>query len=289
MQNKIDSESQTKGTNPEREFLFTDKDFDKIRELIYNHAGIVLREEKRTMVYSRLGRRLRELELNTFQEYLTRLEKNDFKGDEFENLVNSLTTNLTKFFREDHHFTYLKNQVLIPYLEAYKAGKCPRRFRIWSAGCSTGQEPYTLAMTIAETPNISQLDIKVLATDIDTKVLASAKAGFYEKVEGIPQDLLKKYATPSGNGYQMNESLKRFLVFKQLNLLEPWPMSGPFDVIFCRNVVIYFDKPTQAKLFNRYADLLGENGKLFIGHSESLHHVCDRFHLVGQTIYVKGS
>ncbi len=267
----------------QQEYALRDKDFRKIVELVMNTAGIVLSEKKRPFIQGRLGRRLRALGMDDFRQYCNLLETP--AGDEERaNLINAITTNHTSFFREPHHFTYLTRTILPRIMQ--DAGQ--RRLRIWSAGCSTGEEPYTLAMTLRDVPSLQSWDVKILATDLDTNVVSHAAAGVYdaERLEAVPSSLRKRFVTELGGGRgQMNDELCELITFAPLNLLQRWPMKGPFDIIFCRNVVIYFDKPTQRKLFDRYAEMLKPEGWLFIGHSESLLNVTDRFDLVGRTIY----
>lgn len=265
--------------NNDREFEFNQKDFDFLSELVHKRIGIVLTDNKFDMVYARIARRLRALNISSVSNYCNFLTS-DAGIDEMGNLVNAITTNLTSFFREAHHFEHLGKNVFAPF------AKQPRdkRLRIWSAGCSAGAETYSIAMTLCENiPDYAQRDCKILATDIDTNVLDKGRAGEYDSdwIEKIPQPLRNKYVEKN----RMSEKLRSLITFKQLNLLEGWPIKGPFDVIFCRNVVIYFDKPTQAKLFSRYADILKPDGYLYIGHSESMHNVCDRFQLIGKTTY----
>lgn len=276
----------------EREFEFTDREFRAIRDLVSAQAGIVLSEAKRDMIYGRLVRRLRALDLDNFSAYCELLDSADGAG-EMEAFVNAVTTNLTSFFREVHHFEFLAQQ-LLPRLLKERAGT--RRLRIWSAGCSTGEEPYTLAMTLRESiPRIDGWDVKILATDIDTNVLATAAAGVYgeERVRELPHERLRRWFRKGCGEHdgrvKVSVELQDMISFRQLNLLESWPMRGSFDVIFCRNVVIYFDKPTQKKLFERMADLLAPDGHLFIGHSESLFKVTDRFRTLGNTIYERAA
>ncbi|MFO1436297.1 MAG: protein-glutamate O-methyltransferase CheR [Gammaproteobacteria bacterium] len=269
------------------DFVLTDANFRFFCKLANGHTGIVLNDAKRQMIYSRLVRRIRALKLDGFDAYCKRLEAGD--QAEFVEFINAITTNLTAFFRENHHFEHLRNIVMPQLMEAHAAD---RRIRIWSAGCSTGEEPYSLAITIAETiPNIDTWDVRILATDVDTNVLAKAASGVYEdkRVEGVKREYLQRWFM-RGTGEQagsvrLREEVRSLISFKQLNLMNEWPMRGPFDVIFCRNVVIYFDKPTQTKLFNRYADLMVPRGHLYIGHSENLFKVSDRFTPLGQTIY----
>lgn len=268
------------------EYALQDGDFRKITKLVMDTAGIVLSEKKRAFIHGRLGRRLRILGLADFTEYCRLLESADGEAERH-NLINAVTTNHTNFFREPHHFDYLDKTVLPSLAEA--RGNGPGRLRIWSAGCSTGEEPYTIAMTLrGHQPSLSGWDVKILATDLDTNVVAHAAAGVYEadRIESIPAACRKRFMTERPDGHAvMNDELRSLIMFAPLNLLESWPMRGPFDVIFCRNVVIYFDKPTQCRLFDRYADMLKPDGWLFVGHSESLMSVTSRFDLVGRTIY----
>ncbi len=272
-----------------KEFTLTDRDFQTIRKLVYDHTGITLSDGKKDMIYSRLVRRLRQLGLHRFRDYVALLE--DESSDEIGNFINSVTTNLTAFFREQHHFDYLRDE-LLPELMKRRASD--RRIRIWSAGCSTGEEPYSIAMTVREViPENSGWQVRILATDLDTNVLATASRGVYseERLNGVPKAMLKRWFL-RGKGanagkVRVREGLRRMILFKQLNLMKEWPVKPGVDILFCRNVVIYFDKPTQRKLFDRFADVLADEGHLFIGHSETLYKVSDRFHLLGKTIYRK--
>lgn len=270
----------------EKEFVLSDRNFNYIRELVGERTGIVLSDLKRDMTYGRLVRRLRELRLSGFDEYCELLKENN--EDELINLTNAITTNLTSFFREPHHFEFLSTELLSQLL----ARKKDRRLRIWSAGCSSGEEPYTIAMTILESvPAAQDWDIRILATDLDYNMVNRAATGIYteERVNGIDARRLKRWFR-CGRGenvgmVKVSPELQQLITFKQLNLLHQWPMKGPFDIIFCRNVVIYFNKDTQRELFSRYADIMTTDGHLFIGHSESLYKVSDRFELLGRTIY----
>ncbi|WP_455203263.1 CheR family methyltransferase [Kaarinaea lacus] len=270
----------------QREFDFTDRDFNFIRTLVAEKTGIALSEAKSHMVYSRLTRRLRQLNLQRFSDYCAVLKQDD--SDELVNFVNAITTNLTAFFRENHHFDYLANEVF-PRIFSKKPDK---RLRIWSAGCSTGEEPHSIAMVLNEClPRNSGWDAKILATDLDSNVVEKASSGIYTKarIDGISKSRQKKYFRPLGSSgeVQVVPEVRELITFKQLNLMNAWPMKGPFDIIFCRNVVIYFNKNTQKELFNRYADITVDHGHLFIGHSESLFKVSDRYNLIGNTIYQK--
>ncbi len=275
----------------EREFSFSDRDFNNIRQLVSRHTGISLSEAKRDMVYSRLGRRLRRLGLDNFRQYCQLLEDDGANG-ELGHFTNAVTTNLTSFFRESHHFDYLGKKSL-PELLEIKAGE--RRLRIWCAGCSTGEEPYSVAITLQENlpGSASSWDIKILATDLDTNVLDTARRGMYaeDRLHNVDKQRQRRWfmrgRKDKAGLLQIKSELQQMITFKQLNLMGDWPMTGPFDVIFCRNVIIYFDKPTQRVLMERYAELMAGHGKLFLGHSETLYRVTDRFKLMGQTIYEK--
>lgn len=274
----------------QREFPMTDSDFEHIKSLAKQRSGIELGEHKKEMIYSRIVRRIRALGMTDFHRYLQFLEENP--EAELTNFINAITTNLTSFFRESHHFDFLKSTVIPELLQKKKSS---RRVRIWSAGCSTGEEPYSIAMTLHEGLGRERWDARILATDLDTNVLAHGRAGVYskERIGNMDPKLVKKYftgkAVSNGNQETMetNDTLKNLIKFNHLNLLGEWPMKGKFDVIFCRNVVIYFSKDTQRELFDRYANLIEPNGYLFIGHSESLHGVSQRFESVGRTIYRK--
>jgi chemotaxis protein methyltransferase CheR len=278
--------SEVTGQAKEREFAFTDRDFGDIAELIHSHVGIVLPAHKKDMVYARLSRRLRALGLQRFKDYMILVGNRE---DELEQLVNALTTNVTSFFRENHHFTHLTSEVA-PYLLHHNLKQ--KRVRLWSAGCSQGMEAYSMAMSILHGMHDPDgWDIKILATDIDTNVLEVGRRGRYDQAQlmKIPQSLAAKYVKhdKETRGVIMGQKLRDIVRFNQLNLHEQWPMTGTFDAIFCRNVVIYFDKDTQRALFNRYADILAPHGWLYVGHSENLFNVSDRFECVGQTIYRK--
>lgn len=271
----------------DREFTFSEKDFKFIRELISERTGIVLADHKVDMVYGRLSRRLRELNLASFDEYLSNLERDE---SELINFINALTTNLTAFFREKHHFEFMTSSLLPELIKKKKN----RRLRIWSAGCSSGEEPYTIAMTVRSILKDTRgWDVKILATDLDSNMVRKAKNGIYtaDRVNGLTSEQMKKWVgTGQGDNasmVEMSDSLREMITFKQLNLMHEWPMKGPFDIVFCRNVLIYFNKETQAMLFDRYADMLDNDGHLFIGHSESMYKICDRFELLGKTIYKK--
>lgn len=270
------------------EHTLSNSEFTFICDFVYKTAGIVLDERKREMVYRRLMRRTRDLRLPSFSAYCQELKNGD--TDESRHFINAITTNLTSFFREQHHFDYLENTFLNDYKNNDNA-----RLRIWSAGCSTGEEPYSAAICLMKTlgPTLSQCDAKILATDLDSNVIATAKRGVYDasRIEALP-DSIKKQWFHKGKGdnnkqVKVSPKLQNIITFKQLNLLQPWPIKGPFDVIFCRNVIIYFDKPTQEKLIPRFLDLLRPGGILFLGHSENIS-VCKKsLRTLGRTGYQK--
>jgi chemotaxis protein methyltransferase CheR len=265
---------------------FGEDDFAALRALVKEHTGIHLTEQKRELVYGRLSRRLRALGLESFRDYRELLERND--GDELVQFCNAITTNLTSFFREAHHFQYLREQLLGPRSADPRS---ERRLRFWSAGCSTGEEPYSLAMTIHEAlSEVRRWDIRILATDLDTEVLAKGTRGVYEeeRVRGLSAGRRERFFRSDGGAaqsYAVSQELRDLITFRELNLMRTLPMKGPFDAIFCRNVVIYFDKDTQRQLFARIARLQRPGDILFLGHSENLFRVCDDYTLVGKTIY----
>jgi len=268
-------------------FVYTDEDFQFLRRFAYDHCGISISEAKRQMIYNRLIRRLRQLRLTHFEDYRARLE--DESCDELSHFLNAITTNVTSFFREKHHFHHMTQSTLPRLLKARSGSK---RLRVWSAGCSTGEEPYTIAMTLRESVP-SDWDVRIPATDLDSNVLAQGSSGVYpiERVKSLENARLKKWfqrgTGPREGMVRAVTELRRMIHFHQLNLLKPWPMKGSFDLIFCHNVLIYFDKPTQKGIIERYYELLADDGELFVGHSESLFKVTDVFDLLGNTIYRK--
>ncbi|MFP4106245.1 MAG: CheR family methyltransferase [Phycisphaerae bacterium] len=272
-----------------QEWNLTDKQFAQISELVHRLAGINLHDGKRQLVKARLSRRMRVLSLTRFNDYLDHLES-DTSGAELTSMLDAISTNLTYFFRESHHFHYLQ-ETLLPTLEKQKTD---RKIRIWSAGCSSGEEPYTLSVMLHETiKDLARWDAAILATDLSTKVLAIARRGEYgperfrESPEWVRRKYFQKQRTGSGDVYVPNPEVRRLITFARLNLMESWPMKGPFDFIFCRNVMIYFDKATQEQLVNRYWELLPPGGLLFLGHSESLTGVNHKFRYVQPAIYRK--
>lgn len=269
-------------------YNLSDDDFYKLREIIYNEAGIKLGDVKKILMQSRLIKRLRDLKLDNFTEYYEYLI-NNFE-DEKINFINSITTNKTDFFRENDHFEYMKSKIL-PDFEK----KNERELRIWSAGCSTGEEPYTIAITLSEYFNGKVApEFLILATDIDTQVLEKAQDGSYaaDHLADVDPKYLKSYflheSNEKGDFYRVKDQLKKVIYFRRLNLLQDeYPMKKKFDIIFCRNVIIYFDRETQKKLFEKYHKYLKDDGYLLIGHSENITSITDKFTLAGRTIYRK--
>jgi len=265
-----------------REFSFSTADFERVRKLIYQHAGISLSPVKQDMVYSRLARRLRATGKSSFADYLDALEKNG--GDEWERFVNSLTTNLTSFFREPHHFPI--------FAERLRKLGTRRPIRVWCSAASTGEEPYSIAITVAETFGSNASHVSIMASDLDTNVLATAQKGVYpiERVDKLSPERLRKFflrGTGAQEGYvSVRPELKNMIQFQRINLLDQsYAVKGPLDVIFCRNVMIYFDKPTQYKILSRFAPLMQPDGLMFAGHSESFLHAADLFKSQGKTVY----
>jgi len=270
------------GDGRQREFAFTEKDFERVRQLIYEHAGISLKPLKQDMVYSRLARRLRVNGINNFSDYLALLE--DGNEVEWEAFVNSLTTNLTSFFREPQHFPILAEHVI-------KQNK-QHPISLWCSAASTGEEPYSMAMTMVDAFDSFTPPVSIVASDVDTNVLAKAEAGVYpiESISKLSPDKVKRFFL-KGEGKQsgfvrVRPELRALVVFRQVNLLESsWPIRGPLDAIFCRNVMIYFDKETQIKILERFVPLLRPDGLLFAGHSESFYNATHLFKLRGKTVY----
>jgi chemotaxis protein methyltransferase CheR len=264
-----------------RIFEFTPRDFARVRALIYRQAGISLGESKQEMVYSRLARRLRAKGLSSFGDYLDGLESGN-DGGEWEAFTNALTTNLTSFFREPHHF---------PLLAEHGLGvKTP--LSVWCAASSTGEEPYSIAMTLCEAFGTLSPPVSIVATDIDTRVLETAADGVYpiERIDKMPQDRVKRFFLRGKGGraglVRVRPELRQLVDFRPLNLqAASWPVAGPFDAIFCRNVMIYFDKPTQSRILARFVPLMKPDGLLFAGHSENFLYASDAFRLRGKTVY----
>ncbi|PPQ29302.1 CheR family methyltransferase [Rhodopila globiformis] len=270
------------------QFDLAREEFVQIAAMLRQETGISLANSKMDLVQGRLARRLRALGLGNFAQYLE-IVTDPEAADERRQMVNALTTNLTGFFREAHHFDYLGDTILPEIARTRPAGSS--RLRIWSAGCSSGEEPYSIAMTVcAKLPDWQCWDARVLATDIDTNMVATGRAGQYEasRAGTVPESYRKRFLLRLDSGtVQVAEVLRDLVAFRQLNLLGAWPMRGRFNVIFCRNVVIYFDKPTQRTLFDRFADILAPGGWLIVGHSETLFRLSDRFEALGRTIYRK--
>jgi chemotaxis protein methyltransferase CheR len=269
------------------DFELTQAQFERIRELVRQHTGIALSDAKRQLVYGRLARRLRALRLTDFSQYIEMLERGE--PEELEQFTNAVTTNLTSFFREPHHFEFLAQEFL-PRRTADATAR--HRLRIWSCAASTGEEPYSIAMVLREAQaQLHGWDVKLLATDLDSSVLATGMTGIYAapRLQGMDPRRVSRFfdrgSDAQAGNFRVREELRSLVTFKQLNLMHEWPMRGPFDAIFCRNVVIYFDKPTQRTLFERFAALQRPGDLLFLGHSESLYRVNERYELVGRTIY----
>jgi chemotaxis protein methyltransferase CheR len=255
------------------EFLMTSSDFQQIAAMLHADAGIHLPESKATLVYSRLAKRLRSLGLKNFRDYCAIVAENG-GAEERQQMLAALTTNVTRFFREPHHFEHLRKEVLPPLIEVAKRGG---RVRLWSAACSNGAEPYSIALTVLSVlPNALSFDFKILATDIDPNMIAEGSAGIYNDtaLHPVPADLRQRYFIPtrgqSGKTWEAGEALRSLITFRELNLIGSWPMRGKFDAIFCRNVVIYFEDDTQAKLWSRFVPHLAPHARLYIGHSERL-------------------
>jgi chemotaxis protein methyltransferase CheR len=273
----------------------TDGEFASFRELIHKSIGITLSESKRQLLCSRLGRRLRHHGFTTFSQYYEYLRTRDGQGAELREMVNCITTNKTHFFREPHHFEFLREQVF-PEIAARTAPGERRRLRVWSAGCSTGEEPYSIAITVLEAAELARWSVKILASDVDTEVLARAERGVYSSASAdeLPPALRQRWfpALPDEPGrVSARDELRELLIFRRINLIEQrWPINTRFDVIFCRNVTIYFDRTTQERLYDRFARLLNPGGYLIAGHSENLSWLNHLFDPLGKTIYqVKSS
>jgi chemotaxis protein methyltransferase CheR len=274
-------------TEAVREFTFSDADFRSLVHLAREHAGIALSDSKRNLVYTRVSRRLRALGFTAFKEYRSYLAEN---AGELESFINAISTNLTKFFREAHHFDHFRSHVVLPFFNGTRRGD--GRFRVWSAGCSTGEEPYTISAVLRrEIPHGSRHDIRILATDIDTDVLAKAARGVYPAsgFDSVPR-AYRDYFEPAGENRSAQdlmavEDIRSLIVFRRLNLMEPWPFRGQFDAVFCRNVMIYFDNATKTTLIERFIQCIKPGGFLYIGHSESFHGTHPELQLVGRTTY----
>jgi chemotaxis protein methyltransferase CheR len=274
----------------EGEFVLTPEDFRHIAHTLHSYAGIALGEGKAALVYSRLAKRLRALGLRSFREYCALID--GVEGvDERQLMTAALTTNVTRFYREPHHFDHLRDKVMPALAQRARAGG---RVRLWSAACSNGQEPYSMALTVLQTlPEAAELDVKILATDIDPNMVVQGRDGTYseEALEPAPVTLWRKYFDRAGGGqWTAGAQLKQLVSFKELNLIGDWPMKGKFDVIFCRNVVIYFDDATQEKVWNRFTPLMNPGATLYIGHSERVSGTAvSRLQTSGLTTYQLGN
>ncbi len=261
--------------------------FEAFRKLVYNKAGIALGDKKEALVSARLGKRMRALDIDTHEKYLDYIKKDD-SGNEITQLLDAISTNVTYFFREEKHFDFISSQLN----EWYSAGQ--RKFRFWSAGCSSGEEPYTIAMTYFEALRGQACDTKILATDLSSRVLSKASSGIYnpKDMEKIPDRYINTYFSKvredSEIKYQVNAQCKSLISFQRLNLTEfPFPMKGPFDLIFCRNVMIYFDNEMRQHLLEEYFRLLRKGGYLLVGHAESLTGMLSGFKSVSPSVYIK--
>lgn len=269
----------------------SDNDFEKISKLVYQQCGINLHDGKRELVKARLGKRLREGNYKSFSDYCRYVTTYEGK-DELIAMIDSISTNLTSFFREESHFARLRIIVSSILGKPASRGVIPK-INIWSAGCSTGEEPYTIAITIKEAAEMRPLDVKILATDISTKVLRVAEAAIYpeEKVKKIMPNVLGKYfqiGTGRSEGYyRIKKEIKDMVAFRRFNLMDEFPSDNNFDVIFCRNVMIYFDKHTQTQLVNKYYGSLKKDGYFFVGHSESLTSLKHPFKYIEPSVYQK--
>jgi chemotaxis protein methyltransferase CheR len=271
------------GSSAFKSFEFSDADFARLQQMIHGYAGISLNKNKKPMAYSRLTKRLRQLNLSTFSQYLDFVESSG--DDEHVRFINALTTNLTYFFREAHHFP-----ILVEHLMTLPAAD---PLLVWSAACSTGEEPYSIAMAVIEAFATDQPPVRIIASDLDTEALATAARGVYplEKLESLAPQRLKKFflkGTGAQAGYaRIRPEVQRLVEFRQINLHEgPWQMEAPLAAIFCRNVMIYFNKATQAKILARFVPLLRPSGLLFAGHSENFfYNAGDIFRSRGKTVY----
>jgi len=271
-----------------REFPFTYRDFAQIAEIVQRDAGIALSDVKAPLVYSRLVRRLRVLGMESFRQYCGLVAHNE--DGEREEMIAALTTNVTRFFRENHHFEHFKNRVLPDLIPKARKGA---RIRFWSAGCSSGEEPYSLALSIlALAPEAASFDIKILATDINRNILETAKAGLYgaAAVAPLEPEARDRFFIPSGGHdsatmWRVGPELRSMVSFRELNLIADWPMRQRYQAIFCRNVAIYFESSIRAAFWDRFASLLAPNGVLYIGHSERITSSRHRFKAEGNTTY----
>lgn len=273
-----------------REFAFTTEDFRTIAAVLHGDAGIYLPDTKATLVYSRLAKRLRALGISSFRDYCQLIQGND-GVDERQHMLAALTTNVTRFYREPHHFDHLRDTVMPALAARARAGG---RVRLWSAACSTGQEPYSMALTaLSVLPDAGRYDVKILASDIDPNVVRTAREGVYsrEAIEPVPANVRKYLHKAPDQGpdmWRVDPAVQELIAFRELNLIKPWPMKGRFDVIFCRNVVIYFDDATQETVWRKFIDVMSPGARLYIGHSERVTGDGGRLSSDGLTVYRTG-
>ena len=274
----------------------TDREFELLSALVASHTGIALGPSKRALLQARLGKRLEALGLSTFMDYHRLLQQQDPEGEELGRFVNAVTTNKTEFFREPHHFAYLRDQ-LIPSLQARVGLGAKPRLRIWSAGCSSGEEPYTIAITLADAlRDDHRWDLRILASDISTDVLKRAETGTYsrEEVAAVPLRALRQYflrGTGASEGLvRVRPEIRGLVAFRRINLLDDtWPIRATFDVVFCRNVLIYFDRSTQARVLERLIPFVKDGGLLILGHAEGVYGMAAGLQPAGNTVYRKES
>jgi len=273
------------GNGLARTLVLGEREFNRIRDIVYNVCRINLGDSKKSLVHARLSKRVRMLGLKSYREYLNLVES-DPSGRELGTMIDMLTTNLTFFFREADHFRYLMQEFL-PKVKAY-------RFRAWSAGCSSGEEAYTLAMVLREAwPDLDERDVVILATDISMRVIEIARSGIYpeSRFKDTPKAWIAKYfekvATDSGYAYKTRRQIRDLVRFRILNLVDSWPMKGHFDLVMCRNVMIYFDRPTQEEIVERFFNIIRPGGIFIVGHSEGLTGMKHQFKMVRPSIYVK--
>jgi chemotaxis protein methyltransferase CheR len=266
-------------------YELAEPEFQKIRDIVYHLSGIIL-DKKHELIKARLSKRLRTLGLSDFKEYIEYLEQDSTKS-ELNIMIDGLTTNKTSFFREPQHFDFLQQRIVPTF-------KDKKKVRFWSAGCSSGEEPYSLAILLSESiPDIHLKDVQILASDISSTILTKARNAHYDAdyINDIPKEIVKKYFVQESNlktnDYTLRNNIKSLIKFAKLNLMDSWPLKGPFDVIFCRNVMIYYDLPTRKKLVSRFWELLKEGGFFFIGHSESLTSTSTQFKYIQPAVYQK--
>jgi chemotaxis protein methyltransferase CheR len=275
------SEARREASLVEGEFPFTTGDFARIKALLHEDSGIHLPETKATLVYSRLAKRLRRLGVGSFDAYCDMVSGPE-GAEERRAMLAALTTNVTRFFREPHHFQHLAR--LLPHWA--RQARAGARIRLWSAGCSTGQEPYSIAMAVLSAlPEAASLDVRILATDIDPNVIAAARSGFYPdgSLEDVPPEARRNWLKPVDGGWQVDDAARALITFNELNLMSAWPIRARYQAVFCRNVAIYFEAATQDRLWERFGDVLAPEGRLYVGHSERVNSA--RFSSDGLTVY----